>query len=147
MKFKNWIYLRKLHRSWLDLLPFFQVFPSSVMMLILTFGISCPQNLRSFGNLLPELDFTKFWRNTKCLCAETLRVHLDARCDVIVQRGNVLVALHEMSHSRSLRVGEPGKEREMRKGAIHKGHPQNFRDFWPPPPPCPQIHSTSFTEL
>ena len=73
LKFKNWVCLRKLHRSGLDLLPFFQVLPSSAKVFILSFGNSWSQNQRSFGNLLPELDFTKFWRNTKLLCAETLR--------------------------------------------------------------------------
>ena len=73
LKFRNWICLRKLHRSGLDLLPFFQVLPSSAMVFTLIFRNSCSQNLRSFANILPKLDFTKFWRNTKCLCAETLR--------------------------------------------------------------------------
>ena len=72
LKFRNWICLRKLHRSGLDLLPFFQVLPSSAMVFTLIFRNSCSQNLRSFANILPKLDFTKFWRNTKCLCAETL---------------------------------------------------------------------------
>ena len=65
LKFMNWICVRKLHRSGLDLLPFFQVLPSSAMVFILSFGNSWSQNERSFGNLLPELDFTKFWRNKK----------------------------------------------------------------------------------
>ena len=73
LKFRNWICLRKLHRSGLDLLPFFQVLPSSAMVFTLIFRNSCSQNLRSFANILPKLDFTKFWRNTKCLCAETLK--------------------------------------------------------------------------
>ena len=41
LKFKNWICLRKLHRSGLDLLPFFQVLPSSAIMFILTLRNSC----------------------------------------------------------------------------------------------------------
>ena len=72
LKFKNWICLRKLHRSGLDLLPLFQVLPSPAMVFTLIFCNSCPQNLRSFVNLLPKLDFTKFWRNTNCLCANSL---------------------------------------------------------------------------
>ena len=77
LKFRNWICLRKLHRSGLDLLPFFQVLPSSAMVFTLIFLNSCSQNLRSFANILPKLDFTKFWRNTKCLCAETLSSSTD----------------------------------------------------------------------
>ena len=71
-KFENWISLRNLHRSGLDLLPLFQVLPSPAMVFTLIFGNSRPQNLRSFVNLLPKLDFTKFWRNTNCLCADSL---------------------------------------------------------------------------
>ena len=81
LKFRNWICLRKLHRSGLDLLPFFQVLPSSAMVFTLIFRNSCSQNLRSFANILPKLDFTKFWRNTKCLCAETLRRLCDLKFD------------------------------------------------------------------
>ena len=80
LKFRNWICLRKLHRSGLDLLPFFQVLPSSAMVFTLIFRNSCSQNLRSFANILPKLDFTKFWRNTKCLCAETLMDAIFAYC-------------------------------------------------------------------
>ena len=75
LKFRNWICQSKLNRSGLDLLPFFQVLPSSAMVFTLIFRNSCSQNLRSFVNILPKLDFTKFWRNTKCLCAETLSKH------------------------------------------------------------------------
>ena len=92
-KFKNWISLRNLHRSGLDLLPLFQVLPSPAMVFTLIFCNSCPQNLRSFVNLLPKLDFTKFWRNTNCLCADTLSVeeviaHVGLRVCQVMERGS-----------------------------------------------------------
>ena len=65
LKFKNWVCLRKLHRSGLDLLSFFQVLPSSAMVLILSFGNSWSQNERSLENILPKLDFTKILKKYK----------------------------------------------------------------------------------
>ena len=38
MKFKNWMCQRKLHRSGLDLLLFFEVFPSSAIVFIVIFS-------------------------------------------------------------------------------------------------------------
>ena len=39
------------------------------------------------------------------------------------------------------------KIRYVSFGTIHKGRPQNFRDFWPPPPPCPQFSAFPLTPL
>ena len=110
LKFRNWICLRKLHRSGLDLLPFFQVLPSSAMVFTLIFRNSCSQNLRSFANILPKLDFTKFWRNTKCMCAETLRGEV-WKCPKSAMQGtdsktNLKIKMATGETIRELRVGE-----------------------------------------